>query len=123
MTGIEAMIRQIAIIPKNQSCLHFFWPTGQTIRQYQYTRFIFGARCSPATVIFVLQRTAQDFAPRLEIIELVSKCFYLNDFVHSFQNAEYAQLCLWSKIDSPEGWLQFNKICNQRAECFGNARI
>ena len=94
MADLEAMFMQIAIIAKNQSCLHFLWPTGQTIKQYQYTRFIFGARCSPATVIFVLQRTAQDFAPRLEIIDLVSKCFYLDDFVHSFQNADNAQLCL-----------------------------
>ena len=64
MNIVMAMFMQIAIIPEDQSCLRFLWPTDQTMRQYQYTRFIFGARCSPATAKFVLQRNAQDFAPR-----------------------------------------------------------
>ena len=94
MADIEAMFMRIAIIPEDQSCRRFLWPTDQTIRQYQYTRLIFGARCSPATAIFVLQRTAQDFAPRQEIIDLVNKNFYMDDFVHSFQSTEEAHLCV-----------------------------
>ena len=53
MTDIETMFMQIAIIPEDQYCLHFLWPTDQTIRQYQKTRPLFGARCSPATAVFV----------------------------------------------------------------------
>ena len=94
VADIEAMFMQIAIIPEDQSCLRFLWPTDQTIRQYQYTRLILGARCSPATAIFVLQRTAQDFSPRQEIIDLVNKSFYMDDFVHSFQSTKEAQLCV-----------------------------
>ena len=94
MADIEAMFMQIAIISEDQSCLRFLWSTDQIIRQYQYTRIIFGERCSTATAIFVLQRTAQDFAPRQEIIDLVNKSFFINDFVHSFQSTEEAQLCV-----------------------------
>ena len=94
LADIEAMFMQIALISEDQSCLRFLWPTDQTIRQYQYTRLIFSARCSPATAIFVLQRTAQDFASRQEIIDLVNKSFYMDDFVHSFQSTGEAQLCV-----------------------------
>ena len=89
MADIEAMFMHIAIIPDNQSCLRFLWPTDQTIRQYQYTRLIIGARCSPATAIF-----AQDFDPRQGIIDLVNKSIHMHDFVHSSQSTEDAQLCV-----------------------------
>ena len=64
MVDTEAMFMEIAIIPEDQSCLRFLWPIDQIIRQNQYTRLMFRARCSPATAKFVSQRTAQDFAPR-----------------------------------------------------------
>ena len=63
-----------------------------TIKQIQYTRLIFGARCSLAIAIFVLQRTAKDFDPRQERINLVDKIFYVDDFVRSFQSTKYAML-------------------------------
>ena len=94
MVDREAMFMEIAIIPEDQSCVRFLWPIDQTIRQYQYTRLMFRALCSPATAKFVLQLTAQDFAPRQEIIDLVNKSFYMEDFFHSFQSTEYAQLCV-----------------------------
>ena len=49
IADIDAMFMQIAIIPEDQYGLGFLWPTDQTIRQYQYTRLIFGARCSLKT--------------------------------------------------------------------------
>ena len=73
MSDIEATFMQIAIVPEGRFSLRFLWTTDQMIRQYQYTKQLFVARCSPATAIFdVLQRTAHDFVPRLEIFDLVN---------------------------------------------------
>ena len=90
MADIESMFMQKAILPEDLSCLRFMWPTYRTIRQNQYTKLIFGARFSPATAIFVLVRTAQDFVPRQEFFHLVNES--LDDFVHSFRSTENAQL-------------------------------
>ena len=54
-------------------------------------RLIFGARCSPSTVIFVLQKTAADFALNQMIENLAKNSFYMDDFVHSFETVEIAQ--------------------------------
>ena len=88
---IEATFMQVGIIEKNQPSMRFLWPTNQSVEQFQYTRLIFGARCSPSTAIFVLQKTAADLAPNQMIQNLVKNSFYMDVFVHSFQTVEIAQ--------------------------------
>ena len=88
---IEAMFMQVGIIEKDQPSMRFLWPTNHSVKQFQYTRLIFGARCSQSTVIFVLQKTAADFAPNQTIQNLVKNSFYMDDFVHSFETVEIAQ--------------------------------
>ena len=50
----EAMFMQVSIIETDQPSIRFLWPTERSIKQFQYTRLIFGARCSPMTAIYVL---------------------------------------------------------------------
>ena len=88
---IEAMFMQVGIIEKDQPSMRFLWPTNHSVKQFQYTRLIFGARCSPSTAIFVLEKTAADFAPNQTIQNLVKNSFYMDDFVHSFETVEIAQ--------------------------------
>ena len=88
---IEAMFMQVGIIEKDQPLMRFLWPTNHSVKQFQYTRLIFGARCSPSTDIFVLQKTAADFAPNQTIQNFVKNSFYMDDFVHSFETVEIAQ--------------------------------
>ena len=52
IADMEAMFMQISIKEKNQAALRFPWVSGDSIRQYQYTRLIFGAACSPTTATF-----------------------------------------------------------------------
>ena len=85
------MFMQVGIIEKDQPSMRFLWPTNHSVKQFQYTRLIFGARCSPSTAIFVLQKTTADFAPNQTIQNLVKNSFYMDNFVHSFETVEIAQ--------------------------------
>ena len=68
---IEAMFMQVGIIETDQTSMRFLWPTERSIKQFQYTRLIFGARCSPTTAIYVLQKNASDFSPNRAVKDLV----------------------------------------------------
>ena len=46
-SDIEGMFMQIAIRHEDQSALRFLWPNEEIVNQYQFTRLIFGATCSP----------------------------------------------------------------------------
>ena len=85
------MFMQVGIIEKDQPSMRFLWPTNHSVKQFQYTRLIFGARCLPSTAIFVLQKTAADFALNQTIQNLVKNSFYMDGFVHSFETVEIAQ--------------------------------
>ena len=71
--------------------MRFLWPANHSVKQFQYTRLIFGARCSPSTAIFVLQKTAADFAQDQTIQNLAKNSFHMDDFVQSFETVENAQ--------------------------------
>ena len=88
---IEAMFMQVGIIEKDQPSMRFLWPTNHSVKQFQYTRLIFGNRCSPSTAIFFLRKTAAGFAPDQTIQNLVKNSFYMDDFVHSFKLVENAK--------------------------------
>ena len=88
---IEAMFMQISITEKDQAALRFLWLTGNSIRQYQYTRLIFGAACSPTTAIFARKQSADDFAADdVATKQLIHDAFYMDDLVHSFLNTNEA---------------------------------
>ena len=79
------MFMQIGIKDENQNALCFLWHTKNGFKQYQYTRLIFGAKCSPSIAIFALHQTAADCCVTKPIIaQLLHKSFYMDDFVHSF---------------------------------------
>ena len=58
---IEGMFMQIGVKEDVQHVLRFLWRTNQGVKQYQYTRLVFGAKCSPAIIIFALHQTAVEF--------------------------------------------------------------
>ena len=51
---------QIGFEELDQTALRFLWNTAKGIKQYQYTRLIFGAKCTPSIAIFALNQTASD---------------------------------------------------------------
>ena len=91
IADIEAMFMQISITEKDKAALRFLWLTGNSIRQYQYTRLIFGAACSPTTAIFARKQSADDFAADdVATKQLIHDAFYMDDLVHSFLNTNEA---------------------------------
>ena len=124
MADEEAMFMQIVIISDDQSCLRFLWPTDQTIRQYQYTRLYIRCTLITSNCNICLTTQCSRLCPKTGNYWSFQQKF-LYGWFRSFLPKHWRSsvVCLWYKIDSPEGWLQFNKVCNQRAECFGNARF
>ena len=60
LSDIEGMFMQIAVRQENQSAFCFLWMIDNSIRQFQFTRLIFGATCSPFCAIYVLNKCAED---------------------------------------------------------------
>ena len=84
---------QVGIKDEDQNALRFLWPTKKGIKQNQYTRLIFSAKCSPSIAIFALHRTAADYCvTKPNIAQLLHKSFYVDDFVHSFKTTHEARV-------------------------------
>ena len=107
----------VGIIETDQPSMRFLWTTERSIKQFQYTRLIFGARCLPTTAIFLHQKTASDLSPNEAVKDLFYDSFYMNDFVHSFVTIQKAKdnTALLKKTLS-KGGFNFSKfISNERS--------
>ena len=62
LADIESMFMQIVVKQEDQSAFRFLWSKNNLIMQYQFTRLIFGATCSPSMAIFVLNQCAKNNA-------------------------------------------------------------
>ena len=108
---------QICIRTEDQSCLRFLWPSNNSVQQFQYTRLIFGARCSPTTAIFVLQETAKDFG-NSATKDLIFNSFYLDDFVHSFVNEQKAETAVQDLRQTlSKGGFSLTKFVSNSVQC------
>ena len=87
--NIEAVFMQVG--EKDQPSMRFLWPTNHSVKQFQHTRLIFGAQCSPSTAILLLQKTAAHFAANQTIQNLVKNSFYMDDLAHYLEKVEIAQ--------------------------------
>ena len=76
---LEGIFLQMSIKEVNQSVLRSLWPNNQGVKQYQYTRLVFGAISSPSKAIFALPQTARDFCNKEPKIQhLIENSFYNN---------------------------------------------
>ena len=92
LADIESMFMQIAVKQEDQSALRFLWSKNNCIMQYQYTRLIFGATCSPSMAIFVLNQCAKDNAENFpKAFTAITKQFYMDDYVHSLSTITEAK--------------------------------
>ena len=108
---------QICIRTEDQSCLRFLWPSNNSVQQFQYTRLIFGARCSPTTAIFVLQETAKDFG-NTATKDLIFNSFYMDDFVHSFVNEQKAETAVQDLRQTlSKGGFSLTKFVSNSVQC------
>ena len=54
------MLMQVSIREEDRTALRFLWSCNGKVHQYEYTRLIFGATCSPFCAIYALQKCALD---------------------------------------------------------------
>ena len=94
---IECMYHQVRIIRQDQPALRFLWRDLDVTKEpeaYSMQVAIFGARSSPASASFVLQKTARDCSSdtragrAAQVAALTS--FYMDDFVHASKTEEEA---------------------------------
>ena len=91
LADIEGMFMQIGIRNEDQSALRFLWSIDNYVRQFQFTRLIFGATCSPSFAFFVLNRCAEDNVetyPKAQ--SAIKSYFYMDDYIQSFESPENA---------------------------------
>ncbi|XP_075264245.1 uncharacterized protein LOC142356170 [Convolutriloba macropyga] len=117
MADIDAMFMQICIRTEDQSCLRFLWPSNNSVQQFQYTRLIFGAICSPTTAILVLQETALDFG-NTTTKDLIFNSFHMDDFVHSFLNEQKAETAVQNLRQTlSKGGFSLTKFVSNSVQC------
>ncbi|XP_075248279.1 uncharacterized protein LOC142341244 [Convolutriloba macropyga] len=89
---IEAMFMQVGIREEDQNALRFLWSDNDEERTCKYQRLIFGATCSPACAICVLQKCANDNRQEHpKIFDSLTKHFYMDDFIQTFLTEEEAE--------------------------------
>ena len=90
---IEGTFLHVGVREEDQPSLRFLWREDPTscVVVHQYTRHIFGARDSPTSANFSLQKTASDNrAEYPEAASAVVRKLYMDDYLDFFQNKDDA---------------------------------
>ena len=112
LADIEGMFMQIAIHQIDRSALRFLWLADNQIQQYQFTKLIFEANCSPSCAIYVLNHCAKENIQHFpEALKAVRKHFYMDDYIQSHATEKDACKTSWNKTLSKNRWNSTHKIC------------
>ena len=90
---VEAMFLQVKVPPAGCKVLRFLWRENNTepIPVYEFGRHIFGAKSSPTCVHYALQQVGRDCGGDNGMVaSLISRIFYMDDFVKSVASEEEA---------------------------------
>ena len=80
ITDTEGMCMQVSVNPEDRKILRFLLGAEEP-KIFEYTRFVFGAKCSPTCAIYALRTCADDNAEsHPHIKKLVYQNFYMDDF-------------------------------------------
>ena len=112
LADIEGMFMQIAINQTDQSALRFLWKNDNEIQQYQFTRIIFGATCSPSCAIYVLNHCVDKNGDKYpEAVRAVKSHFYMDDYIQSHDTVTNATQTVQQTIHSlQEGGFRLKKF-------------
>ena len=92
LSDIEGTFMQIAVRQEDQSALRFLWMIDNSIRQFQFTRLIFGATCSPFCAIYVLNKRAEDNKSEFPAaLNAIKPHFYMDDYIQSLSTISEAK--------------------------------
>ena len=118
LADIEGMFMQIAIRHDDQAALRFLWQDNDLVREFQFTRLIFGATCSPSCAIYVLRRCAEDHQTQFPaVFHSILNNFYMDDFVQSFSSVDEAkQLTANLRLVLQKGGFHLTKFISNSTE-------
>ena len=86
------MFMQVSIRGEDRPALRFLWSYNGKIHQYEYTRLIFGATCSPFCAIYALQKCALDNKDSFSLAyDAILNSFYMDDYIASVPTLGEAQ--------------------------------
>ena len=92
LADIEGMFMQVSIREKDRPALRFLWSYNGKVHQYEYTRLIFGATCSPFCAIYASQKCALDNKDSFPLAyDAILNSFYMDDYIASVPTLGEAQ--------------------------------
>ena len=87
----EALFMQVGIREEDQDALRILCSNNDEEKTSKYQRLVFGATCSLACAIFVLQKSANDNRQEHpKIFDSITKQFYMDDLIQTFSTEEEA---------------------------------
>ena len=97
VADIQEMYHQVRVIERDRPALSFLWRDLDETKEpeiYEMQVTIFGAKSSPASANFVLQKTVEDHGEEFELerktVDSVKNSFYMDDFLRSEKDATKA---------------------------------
>ena len=122
LADIESMFMQIAINQTDQSALRFLWINDNEIQQYQFTRLIVGATCSPSYAIYVLNHCVDKNEDKYsEAVRAVKSHFYMHDYIQSHDTVTNATKTVQHLIQSlQEGSFRLTKFVSNEPDVLKN---
>ena len=91
---IEKMYFQVRVPHRDRSALRFLWRIPGSLEApatFQMNVHIFGAKSSPSTCLFILNRTAEDNKEAFgDVAKLVKSSFYVDNYLDSVNSEEEA---------------------------------
>ena len=112
---------QVSIHEEDRPALRFLWSYNGKVPQYEYTRLIFGATCSPFCAICALQKCALDNKDSFPLAyDAILNSFYMDDYIASVPTLGEAQ-CVSRETKeslnkvvfvSPSSYLTTSSPCN-----------
>ena len=90
---IKAMFLQVAVTNEDSRCLQFLWREDpeRIIEVHEYTRHVFGAKCSPTCANYALHQVAKENAVNDEsLVRTAQRKFYSDYFLKSVRTPQKA---------------------------------
>ena len=84
LADIEGMFMQVSNREEDRPALRFLWSYNGKVHQYEYTRLIFGATCSPFCAIYALQKCVLDNRDSFPLAyNAILNNFHVDDYIAS----------------------------------------
>ena len=104
LADIKSIFMQIAMNRLDQSKLRFLWINDKNAQQYQFTRLLFCATCSPSCAIYVLNNCIEKSPNKYpDAIRAVKNHFDKDGYMRLFKKISNAPIVVQQTLKSLQG--------------------